>query len=113
MRKFFDRFYTTIAVLFVALASILIAAYAYGADNPNYGKADDYGSDRFRAVNHCMVEGISNKQKPDKTGAGLTPCMNSLGFDFCDNCQVFGNSGPKCGKDEQKHFHSWCWTKSE
>lgn len=78
------------------------------AANPNYGKADDYGSDRFAMVNQCMVAAIQQKE-PDKPAPpnALPDCMKDNGYAFLPNARIFGNSGPKCKADEQGVFHSW------
>ena len=76
--------------------------------------ADDYGSERFSAINQCFIDGSKHKG----TDKGLEPshlaliaCMDRLGFEPCDDCQVFGEHGPKCVKDEIGFLHSWCWNK--
>jgi hypothetical protein len=71
--------------------------------NKNFGKADDYGSERFTTVNQCLVKGITDKSGED----GIEACMNNQGYVFCPDCQVFGNDGPRCKDDDQ--LHSWCW----
>jgi hypothetical protein len=71
--------------------------------NKNFGKADDYGSDRFTTVNQSLVKGITDKSGED----GIEACMNNQGYVFCPDCQVFGNDGPRCKDDD--HLHSWCW----
>lgn len=77
--------------------------------NENFGKADDYGSERYAAVNDCMVKAVTAKAAKDATGKSLEPCMRNGGFVFCPGCQVFGNDGPRCESDEFGYFHSWCW----
>ena len=101
-------------VLLAALLFAVSPALAYPQADKNFGKADDYGSDRFNAVNHCMVEAITNKQKPDPSGLSLTICMDHQGFQPCEDCQVFGNRGPKCAENRNGgFFHSWCWKEVE
>ena len=52
--------------------------------------ADDYGSERFSAINQCFIDGSKHKG----TDKGLEPshlaliaCMDRLGFEPCDDCQ--------------------------
>jgi hypothetical protein len=97
-------------ILAAALITTLAPVPAHaGSTNPNFGKADDYGSDRFRAINTCMIEATTNKAPADHSGLGLKTCMDRLGFEPCNNCQIYGNRGPKCIKDAEGFFHSWCW----
>lgn len=78
----------------IITAVILMMTISAQAGNPNLGKADGYGSDRYAAVNTCMAESINNKQrKPDPHGLTLVPCMGRFGFEFCSNCQIWGNRG--------------------
>jgi hypothetical protein len=97
------------------LAALLLAvtpALAYPqanktpAANPNYGKADDYGSDRFAMLNQCMI-GATHNKTPDSDP--LETCMSANGYHFLPDAHVFGNRGPKCKSDEEGEFHSWCW----
>ena len=46
---------TLIVIALIAALATPAFAGSTGA-NPNYGKADDYGSERYAAVNRCMVE---------------------------------------------------------
>jgi hypothetical protein len=92
--------------------SILLAAtsaYAKNWCDPNCGKADNYGSESFRAVNHCMVQAIQSGKTP-MLEAALETCMGDLGFSYLPNAQIFGNAGPKCKTQKgEGTFHSWCW----
>ena len=96
-------------LLWVAIALFILLMFSRAFANPaNYGKADDYGSERFAAINNCYVAGIEGH--PTLKGAAfLTACMRQLGWQFCDDCRVFGNTGPHCKNDEQGIHHSWCW----
>jgi hypothetical protein len=92
------------------LAALLLAAtpalaYKTLAGNPNYGKADDYGSETFAMVNQCMITATQQKNLT------LSDCMKDNGYAFLPNARVFGNSGPKCKTDEMGVWHSWCWGK--
>jgi hypothetical protein len=80
------------------------------AGNPNYGKADDYGSDRFAMLNQCMIDAQHNTT-PDSDA--LETCMKRNGYAFLPDAHVFGNRGPKCKTDDMGEMHSWCWGKSE
>jgi hypothetical protein len=91
----------------IALIATLLITPALAA-NPNYGKAEDYGSDRFAMINNCMVANITAAAK-DKVS--VEACMNENGFAFCPNCKVFGNQGPRCLDED--HHHSWCWVKDD
>ena len=96
-----------IALLTAALIAVSLPALAA---NPNFGKADDYGSDRFAMLNQCMI-GATHNKTPDSDP--LETCMSANGYHFLPDAHVFGNSGPKCKTDEESEFHSWCWGKSE
>jgi hypothetical protein len=85
-----------------------IAKPCHTGGNPNYGKADDYGSERFAAVNYCMVANLTAAPK-DKVS--IEVCMNDNGFAFCPDCKIFGNKGPRCLDED--HLHSWCWVKED
>jgi hypothetical protein len=65
--------------------------------NPNFGKADDYGSERYSVINQCMIAKAKS----------MDACMAKSGYVFCPDCQVFGNDGPRCKDDDP--LHSWCW----
>ena len=88
-------------------AALLLAVTPALAANPNYGRADDYGSERFAMVNQCMITATQQKNLT------LSDCMKDNGYAFLPNARVFGNSGPKCKTDETGVWHSWCWAKSE
>jgi len=78
--------------------------------NPNYGKADDYGSERFATINRCMTQNITAAAEGrDKVSIEL--CMSDHGFVFCPDCKIFGNKGPACLDED--HLHSWCWKKED
>jgi hypothetical protein len=91
-------------LLAVALITIVTPA---SAGNPNYGKADDYGSERFALVNQCLARIVAH----ETTNRSIPDCMSDHGYRFQPNAQVFGNSGGKCKNDSQGVFHSWCWEK--
>ncbi len=65
--------------------------------NKNFGKADDYGSERFAVINQCMIDKAKS----------MDACMAKSGYVFCRDCQIFGNEGPRCKDDDP--LHSWCW----
>jgi hypothetical protein len=67
------KFLITAAVLMLAPASAL-------AGNPNLGKSDDYGSERFAQVNRCMVEHIEKNLPPDPEGKTIGQCMVDHGY---------------------------------
>jgi hypothetical protein len=67
--------------------------------NPNFGKADDYGSERFSVINQCMIAKAKS----------MDLCMAKKGYVFCPDCQVLGNDGPKCKSDEVNRLRSWCY----
>ena len=102
------KLFTITLIIAAVIAAAALPSVALAA-NPNFGKADDYGSDRFKAINTFMIEGTTNKEPAGPSGLGLKPCMGRLGFEPCNNCQIFGNRGPKCIKDDEGFFHSWCW----
>jgi hypothetical protein len=89
--------------MFLAVAMTAVLAAPAWSGKENYGKADDYGSERFRAINQCMI-GVTLK-----TDRSLSDCMDGRDFAFCPNCQVFGNSGGRCKNDRDGKLHSWCW----
>jgi hypothetical protein len=94
------------------LTAVIIAVSlpASAADkNPNDGKADDYGSQRYAAVNNCMVAAIEQKEPKAAPPNALSDCMKNSGYVFLPDARIFGNSGPKCKTDELGTFHSWCW----
>jgi hypothetical protein len=70
--------------------------------NNNFGKADDYGSERFSVINQCFID-LAGKSR----GMTIDACMAKSGYVFCPDCQVFGNDGPACKDDDP--LHSWCW----
>jgi hypothetical protein len=80
------------------------------AGNPNFGKAGDYGSERFAMINRCMTQKITAKAE-GRIPESVEVCMNANGFAFCPECRIFGNKGPKCL--DENHMHSWCWVKDE
>jgi hypothetical protein len=92
-------------VLLAMAMTTLLAAPAWSGKE-NYGKADDYGSARYAAINQCVVDIIM--PKPGEVPLPLTECMKESGFKFCPNCRVWGNEGPRCKKDDG-FWHSWCW----
>ena len=95
------------------LAALLLAVTPALAANPNYGKAEDYGSDRFAMINQCMIAAAQQKETGKPAPANALPdCMKDNGYAFLPNARVFGNSGPKCKTDEMGVWHSWCWGKS-
>jgi hypothetical protein len=80
-----------------------VMAHAKSA-NPNYGKADDYGSDRWRMAASCLSRAVTSKEH-----TSFELCMNDNGFRFEPDNRIFGDRGPKCLDND--HLHSWCWEK--
>jgi hypothetical protein len=87
--------------------ALVVAALPAQADNKNFGKSDDYGSERFSVLNQCFIENAHQGSQK------LPDCMKDKGYAFLPEARVFGNSGPKCKKDEMGPLHSWCWGKTE
>ena len=102
------RLLIAVTFLLAVAPAFLIALLPAYADPKNYGKADDYGSERYAMVSHCMVEAIKHKE-PGKAAApnSIPDCMHDNGFHFAPNNRVFGNQGEQC-KDGDP-LHSWCW----
>jgi hypothetical protein len=87
-------------------ACVLLAAPAY-ADSKNFGKADDYGTERWAMDAQCLAQLAAHEIEGD-----ITSCMEANGFKWLPNARVFGNDGPKCKNDKEwGHYHSWCWWK--
>jgi hypothetical protein len=93
----------------IAVSLVALALPANAASNKNFGKADDYGSERFAQVNRCMVKLIAEHKTPDPNGIGLSGCMSNNNYTFLPNARVFGNSGAKCKDSEWGVWKSWCW----
>jgi hypothetical protein len=110
--------YAAAAAALLALAvvapafAVPIAPYAIAKQlgNANYGKADDYGSERWRMAASCLSHMVTAKAE-GRQPESFEACMNENGFAFCPDCKIFGNRGPKCLDED--HLHSWCWVKDE
>ena len=96
-------------VFLVAFMFIVIASIAMAGDE-NFGKADDYGSDRFVMVNKCEVY-LTKYPQPGETDPAkmLARCMEANGFAFLPDAKIFGDRGPRCDEDGEGLWHSWCW----
>jgi hypothetical protein len=86
-----------------------------GWQQKNFGKADDYGSDRFAMVNQCMIAVAHDGQPDANPFSAFSDCMWNNHYRFQPNNRVFGNSGEKCKThlSDEGITHSWCWEKEQ